>query len=88
MFQKVLSLEPRNARLDAEDGYQRSGCRHTEYHRPRFSSFHFGSAQSFLRSAAEAVGSEGGADVVLEEHAAATIARARIPDLTSASPYS
>jgi hypothetical protein len=41
-----------------------------------------------LRRAADAVGSEGGADVELEEHAAATIARARIPDLTSASPYS
>src|SRR6266850_4917453 len=65
--------------------YQRNGGRQTEYHRPRFSSFHFGSAQSFLRSAAEAVGSAGGVDVELEEHAAAAIARARIPDLTSAS---
>jgi len=42
--------------------------------------------QSFLRSAAEAVGSEGGGEIELEEHAAATIARARIPDLTNASP--
>jgi hypothetical protein len=40
-----------------------------------------------LRSAAEAVGSEGGGEVELDEHAASMNARARIPDFTSAPPH-
>ena len=61
----------RNASRNSERwlGHQRSGWRQTEYQRPRFSSRHFGSEQSFLRIAAEAVGSEGGGGVELE-HAA------------------
>ena len=65
--------------------HQRIGWRQTEYQRPRFSSFHFGSSQSFLRSAADACGSEGGTGV-LEEHPATAISSARIADLISASP--
>src|SRR3974390_3359444 len=85
MLQEVLtsaaSTQPR-----AAGDHQRSGGRQTEYQRPRFSSFHFGSSQSFLRSAADACGSEGGTGVS-EEHAVRMIVRARIPHLTSASPF-
>src|SRR6516165_5010417 len=85
MLQEVLtsaaSTQPR-----AAGDHQRSGGRQTEYQRPRFSSFHFGSSQSFLRSAADSFVSEDGTGVVLEEHAATTIARATIPVLISASP--
>ena len=35
--------------------YQRSGCRHTEYHRPRFFSFHCGSAHSRFSSSGDIV---------------------------------
>jgi len=35
--------------------YQRSGCRHIEYHRPRFFSFHCGSAHSRFSCSAEIV---------------------------------
>jgi hypothetical protein len=38
-----------------------------------------------LRVAADACGSDGGTGVVLEEHAVKKTAKARIPDLTSAS---
>src|SRR6516162_11226169 len=67
------------------DTHQRSGWRQTEYQRPRFSSRQCGSEQSFLRIAADAVGSEGGGGVAGPEHAAnAPIASARIPGLTNA----
>ena len=86
-----LKAPARNALKSSEpdaqaEGYQRSGWRQTEYHKPRFSSRHFGSSQSFLSRAAEACGSEGGTGVVSDEHAATTIAMTRIPDLPDTSP--
>src|SRR5262249_9197467 len=65
--------------------HQLRGCRQTESHSPRFSSFHFESAQSRFRIAADAVGSEGGTGVVSEEHAATTTVSARIPNFNKAS---
>lgn len=82
MLQEVLSSVPL---LAAEANHQRNGWRQTEYQRPKFSSFHFGSSQSFLRSAADACGSECGTGTVLDEHAATTVASARIPDLIGTS---
>src|SRR6516225_8915145 len=87
-----LKAPARNALKSSEpdaqaEGYQRSGWRQTEYHKPRFSSRHFGSSQSFLRSAADACGSEAGTGAVSDdEHAATTIAMIRIPDLPDTSP--
>src|ERR1700746_2588961 len=68
--------------------HHRSGWRETEYQRPRFSSCHLGSEQSFLTIAAEACGSAGGGGVALEHAANATATIAMIPTRNSASPFS
>src|SRR5690348_9618843 len=80
----------KNASRNSEEighPHQRNDWRQTEYQRPRFSSCHFGSEQSFFRIAAEAVGSEGGAGVELEHAVRTTIRETKRPGFTSVPPF-
>src|SRR6516162_3067440 len=67
--------------------HHRSGWRQTEYQRPRFSSCHLGSEQSFLTIAAEACGSAGGGGVALEHAANATVTIAMISTRNKVLPF-
>ena len=72
--------------VDAAPSHQRNGWRQTEYHSPRLSSFHFGSAQFFLRTSGEIVALA--AAGLSSEHppTSRTAATAKIAALTAPLP--